>query len=133
MLKNLRQDRAIPKHIEGIPNYPQSLPLESICIEKLLIATLWYVLGCCPGCFIPVVKTNNDIQYLDSIGDCPADGPVASNMFEQSAIFGCSTDDSFIFGFRKMKHHLPNSVLPRRDWNHASSAGETKCWFDAHY
>ena len=52
----------------------QSLLPDLICIEKLLIATLWFVLGFCPSCFIPVVKTNNDLQYLYRIEGCPEIG-----------------------------------------------------------
>lgn len=49
------------------------------------------------------------------------------NQMEQPPLFGCSTEDSSVLGFTEMMH--PDSFLPRRNWNHPSSACEAHCWF----
>ena len=105
VIKNLSQWRALENIEKWIPYHSQSLPFESVRLNKLFVATMWNIFRCRTGCWIIVIKSCNSVKNINSIRYSSANRPTGQLVLCQLKV----TAIKLIW----QRFHIPNGVLPR--------------------
>lgn len=80
LLKSLIQESIILERKKHATDYPQSLPFETIRIEKLAIAAHWNILGYFTCRVVIAIDTNNGIKDMNCIRYSPTNWPVPTTV-----------------------------------------------------